>query len=101
MPATRTITYLLIESALSLRNALTAEGDVVFLAALSASGVANYEWPERTVEITAATDNDPSARKAAARLAGRCEAAGICCSPMLPPSKRFDWNDIAQVEDVA
>lgn len=87
-----------IESALSLSDGLTGHEDVAVVAALSVSGVANFVWPEGTVEIIAAPDNDPSGRNAAAKLAERCEAAGVRCSLILPTLDGADWNDLAQAE---
>jgi phage/plasmid primase-like uncharacterized protein len=68
------------------------------IAALSASGVASFEWPPETRKLLIAFDRDASGagERAAHALTVRARGSGLSASLLPPPPNFNDWNDAAR-----
>ncbi|MEL0439217.1 toprim domain-containing protein [Phycobacter sp. 'Weihai'] len=83
-----------IETTLSLMSGLYP-GDHRFWAALSATGMAALDLPERPGRLVIAPDGDQTGREAAIKLAERACALGWRVF-LLPAPEGQDWNDVLQ-----
>ena len=95
-----------------LESALSAWGEAANLgapaglgavAALSAGGVARFEWPAGTRSLIIAPDRDASGtgEKAADALARRAHAYGLKVSILAPPVGATDWNEAVRQDRCA
>jgi hypothetical protein len=103
VPGNRLVVAEGLESALSAwEAALRVEGslssDLGAVSALSAGGMARFEWPDQTTALIIAPDCDVSGRgeQAALTLARRATEAGLTVGLLYPPEGCIDWNDAAQ-----
>ena len=89
-PRNPRVTLVVGEGLETVLSIVTAYPGAAGAAALSAAGVGSF-FPPAARRIAIARDNDPDGIQAAARLAGRCETAGIVCRVLVPRGN--DFND--------
>ena len=81
-----------IETAL----ACFAAWNMPMVSAISAQGLASYQWPQEVTNIIIHADNDISqvGQRAAQTLAQRARKAGLAEQVVTPPQSGTDWADV-------
>lgn len=64
------------------------------VAAVSANGLATFQWPAAVRELLVFADHDEAGLKAAHQLRDRARAAGLQARVLAPSASNSDWNDV-------